>query len=402
MERTIFGFIWKYSKRDQLMLLALTILTFPFLYASLELPKRIINDAISAEMETITLLGAEFTQIQFLLILCVGYLAAVTAHGLFKMRLNTMKGVVAERLLRRFRFTLLSRMLRFPKAYFRTTSQGELVSMVTSEAEPMGGLMGDALAQPVFQAGQMLIIVIFLFMQSVWFGIAGVALIPLQAWLIPMLQRQINQLNKARIKEIRAFASEIGESAAGISDLRTNGGVRYRLAVFTSRLSRLFHIRFRIFQKKFFMKFLNNFITQLTPFFFYAVGRLCWPFGGISRLGRLVAALGAYKDLSSPVEGASDLLQPDAGHVPTVGDRDRALCAPKNMIDERLFEGEPKETFRISTGDIVLEDVTVRNDDGNACSGGYQPDHSGRGARWRCRRGQFRLGAAGLGGAFDA
>ena len=34
--------------------------------------------------------------------------------------------------------------------------------MVTSEAEPMGGLMGDAVAQPVFQLGQMLIIVIFL------------------------------------------------------------------------------------------------------------------------------------------------------------------------------------------------------------------------------------------------
>ncbi|MEL7081780.1 MAG: hypothetical protein AAGK82_10265, partial [Pseudomonadota bacterium] len=52
------------------------------------------------------------------------------------------------RLLRRFRFQLISRMLRFPRNYFRSTSQGELVSMVTSEAEPMGGLMGDAVAQP--------------------------------------------------------------------------------------------------------------------------------------------------------------------------------------------------------------------------------------------------------------
>ncbi len=29
-------------------------------------------------------------------------------------------------------------------------------------------------------------------MQSLWFGLASVALIPLQAWLIPMIQRQIN------------------------------------------------------------------------------------------------------------------------------------------------------------------------------------------------------------------
>ena len=69
-----------------------------------------------------------------------------------------------------------------------------------------------------------------------WFGLAGIALIPLQAWLIPMLQRQINLLNKERIKEVRAFAAEIGETAAGITDLRTNGGWRFRLAVFTDRL----------------------------------------------------------------------------------------------------------------------------------------------------------------------
>ena len=362
MERTLFSFIWKYSRRDQLMLLAMTMVTFPFLYVSLELPKRIINDAIAAETDVVVLLGFELTQIQFLLVLCVCYLAAVTTHGLLKMRLNTMKGVVAERLLRRFRFTLLSRMLRFPKAYFRSTSQGELVSMVTSEAEPMGGLMGDAVAQPVFQAGQMLIIVVFLFLQSFWFGLASVALIPLQAWVIPILQRQINLLNKDRIKEIRAFASEIGESAAGISDLRTNGGVRYRLAVFTERLGSLFHIRFKIFQKKFFMKFLNNFITQLTPFFFYLVGGVLAIRGEIS-VGALVAALGAYKDLSSPWK---ELLfyynqtQDMALRWDIVTER----FAPRDMVDESLFEGEPDVIPHLK-GDIVLQDITVRNADGN-------------------------------------
>ena len=299
MERTLFAFIWKYSKREQLFLLAFTLFTFPFLYATLELPKRIINDAIGAETDRIDVFGYELSQTGFLVTLCLAYLAAVVVHGLLKMRLNTMKGVLAERLLRRFRYQLISRMMRFPRSYFQTTSQGELVSMVTSEAEPMGGLMGDAVAQPVFQAGQMTIIVIFLFLQSPWFGLAGVALIPLQAWLIPLLQRQINLLNKERIKEVRHLASDIGETAAGISDLRANGGWRFRLASFTERLGNLFTIRFRIYQKKFFMKFLNNFITQLTPFFFYLVGGYLAIRGDIT-VGALVAALAAYKDLSNP------------------------------------------------------------------------------------------------------
>ncbi|MEM9307216.1 MAG: ABC transporter transmembrane domain-containing protein [Pseudomonadota bacterium] len=363
MEPSIFSFIWKYSKREQIFLLFFTVFTFPFLYATLELPKRIINDAIGAESAIVDVWGVDVTQIQFLMILCGLYLATVLAHGLLKMRLNTMKGILAERMLRRFRFKLISRMMRFPRVYFRSTSQGELVSMVTSEAEPMGGLMGDAVAQPVFQAGQMLIIVIFLFAQSFWFGLAGIALIPLQAWLIPMLQRQINQLNKKRIVQVRAFSSEIGETAAGITDLRTNGGWRYRLATFTDRLGKLFAIRFQIYQKKFFMKFLNNFITQLTPFFFYSVGGVLAIRGDIT-VGALVAALGAYKDLSSPWK---ELLT-YYNQVQDMSLRWQIVIerfAPPNMIDEELFDGEPPEVPRLD-GAISIQNVTVRNADGNA------------------------------------
>ena len=363
MDRSLFAFIWKHSKREQLLLLVVTLLTFPFLYATLELPKRIINDAIDAEDPMVSALGFELSQIQFLTALCLAYLGAVLVHGLLKMRLNTMKGVTAERLLHRFRFNLISRMMRFPTRYFQDTSQGELVSMVTSEAEPMGGLMGDFIAQPVFQAGQMLIIVVFLFLQSFWFGLAGVALIPLQAYVIPILQRQINLLNKSRIGEIRLLAAEIGETAAGIADLRNNGGWRFRLAGFTDRLGRLFEIRFKIYQKKFFMKFLNNFITQLTPFFFYLVGGILTIRGEIT-VGALVAALAAYKDLSNPWK---ELLA-YYNQTQDMGLRWEIVTerfAPAGMIDEALFEGTP-DTVPHLKGNIELQNVFVRSHDGNA------------------------------------
>ncbi|WP_171132760.1 MULTISPECIES: ABC transporter transmembrane domain-containing protein [unclassified Ruegeria] len=361
MEPTLFSFIWKYSKKQQLVLLVLTVLSFPFLYASLELPKQIINDAIGAPSNEVSLFGYSVSQVQYLLILCFAFLATVIASGLMKMRINTMKGVLAERMLRRLRYTLISRSMRFPKSYFASTSQGELVSMITSEAEPMGGLMGDAIAQPVFQFGQMMTIVTFLFMQSVWFGLASIALIPLQAWLIPKLQRQINFLNKERIQEVRHLSSEIGESAAGISDLRTNGGWRYRLAQFSHRLGTLFEIRFKIYNKKFFMKFLNNLITQMTPFLFYSVGGYLAIKGEVT-VGALVAALGAYKDLSGPWK---DLLT-YYNQVQDMSLRWEVVTerfAPSNMIREELFEGEP-ETIPRLTGDIELRNVTVRDDDG--------------------------------------
>lgn len=359
MDSTLFAFIWKYSKQRQLILLVVTLATFPLLYVTLELPKRIINDAIGGDGSPTTVLGVEFTQLQFLMVLCVGFLVSVLANGLLKMRLNTMKGVLAERLLRRFRFQLLSRMMRFPRPYFRKTSQGELVSMITSEAEPMGGLMGDMLSQPVFQAGQMATILFFLFQQSFWFGLASVALIPLQAWLIPMLQRQINLLNKQRIQEVRKLAADIGETAAGVSDIRVNGGLQYRSALFSDRLGSLFGVRFQIYQKKFFMKFLNNFINQLTPFFFYSVGGYLAIQGEIT-VGALVAALAAYKDLSSPWKellAYYNQTQDMALRWEVVMER----FAPKTLVDDALFEGEPAENPSL-IGDIVLDGVTVRDD----------------------------------------
>lgn len=363
MEPSLFSFIWRHSRRQQMGLLVLTVLTFPFLYATLELPKRIVNDAIGAPSERVGLWGWNFSPEGYLVVLCVGFLVAVLLSGLLKMRLNTLKGVLAERLLRRLRYQLISRMMRFPTPYFRTTSQGEMVSMITAESEPMGGLMGDAVAQPVFQAGQMLTIVAFLFMQSVWFGLASIALIPLQAWLIPMLQRQINLLNKDRIQEVRALSAQISETAAGISDLRANGGWRYRLAQVSDRLGHLFEIRKRIYMKKFFMKFLNNLIGHMTPFFFYLIGGLLAIKGEIT-VGALVAALAAYKDLSAPWK---ELLT-YYNQVQDMSLRWAVMTekfAPDDMIDAALFDGSPREIPSLR-GEITLTDVLVRDSEGKA------------------------------------
>ena len=362
IERTLFGFIWAHSKRDQLILLVVTACLFPLLYLTLELPKRIINDAIGAQSSVIDVWGYQISQITFLAVLCAAFLAAVLLHGLVKMRINTMKGVLAERMLRRFRYQLIRRILLFPHPYFERVSQGELVSMITAESEPMGGLMGDAISQPVLQAGQMLTILGFLFAQSFWFGLAACAMIPVQAWLIPRLQRQINLLNKSRIKEVRVLAGQISESASGVTALRAHGGWRYRLAQISNRLAVLYEIRFEIYQKKFFMKFLNNFIGQLTPFFFYAIGGYL-VLQGLVSLGALVAALAAYKDLSSPWKELLDYYnqtQDMSLRWEVVTER----FAPSGMMDESLFEGEPTSYPRL-TDDIALEGVTIRDADGN-------------------------------------
>lgn len=47
LEPRLFSYIWRHSKRDQIAICAVVLASLPFYFASLDLPKRIVNDAIT-------------------------------------------------------------------------------------------------------------------------------------------------------------------------------------------------------------------------------------------------------------------------------------------------------------------------------------------------------------------
>ena len=103
LESSIYRFILRYSLRDQVYLVVVTLLSFPFLYYSLELPKLIINQAIGGKHFPVEIHGYSFDQIPYLVLLCSVFLALVLINGAFKFHLNVRKGRVGERMLRRLR-----------------------------------------------------------------------------------------------------------------------------------------------------------------------------------------------------------------------------------------------------------------------------------------------------------
>ncbi|WP_038015670.1 ABC transporter transmembrane domain-containing protein [Thalassobaculum salexigens] len=302
MESTIYRFILRYSKREQIILLVMTLISFPFLYYSLDLPKRIVNEALGAKGTTdfpITFLGIEFHQLEYLWTLSGLFLVLVFINGGFKYWINVYRGRLGERMLRRLRYELYTRILRFPIPHFRRVSQGEIIPMVTQEVEPLGGFIGDSISLPAFQGGTLITILFFMFMQDPILGAAAIALSPVQAYVIPKLQRRVNALGKQRVRTVRVLSDRIGETISGVQEIHANNMARLMLARFSAQLGVIYDIRFEIYQRKFVIKFLNNFIAQLTPFFFYAIGGYLVIMGELS-LGALVAVLAAYKDLSAP------------------------------------------------------------------------------------------------------
>src|SRR5712671_3633503 len=258
LEPGLYGFILRHSLRQQIVLLVLTLASFPFLYYSLKLPKTIINRAIDGKHFPQTFLGIDFDQVPYLMVLCGIFLALVFINGGFKYYINTFKGQLGERMLRRFRYSLYERLLRFPPSYFQKTSSAQIIPMITVECEQLGGFIGDSFNQPLFQGGQLLTILFFVFMQDPLLCIAATALYPVQGYVIPKLQAKVNLLAKRRVRTVRQVADRVQESAAGIVEIHANDTVKLRLTDFANVLGVIYDIRFEIYRRKFFAKFLNN------------------------------------------------------------------------------------------------------------------------------------------------
>lgn len=358
LEPSIYRFILKYSVPQQLMLLALTVVSFPFLYYSIDLPKLIINKAIGGREFPQKVLGLELGQTGYLLMLCTIFLFLVLLNGGFKYLLNRLKNQLGERMLRRFRYRLYQRMLHFPVPQFRQTSSAQIIPMITSECEELGGFIGEAVVTPAFQGGTLLTIIIFMFVQNPILGAAAVALYPLQAYATPRLQRRINRLRRERVRAIRQVADRVQESTSGIVDIVANDMAKLRLTGFANLLGKIYEIRFEIDRRKYFIKFLNNFIAQLTPFFFFSIGGYL-VIGGQLSLGALVAVLAAYKDLSPPWRELLNFYQlKESSRIKY--EQIIEQFEPGRVIRAHLLE-EPEEEKPLS-GDLVVANLALVED----------------------------------------
>ena len=363
LEPTIYRFILRHSLASQILLLLFTLVSFPFLYYSLVLPKTIMDGAIkSGKHFPQNILGFEFDQIPYLMLLCAAFLALVLINGAFKYYINTFKGRLGERMLRRFRYQLYQRMLLFPLSYFQRNSSAQIIPMITAECDSLGGFIAEALNTPVFQGGQLLTNIFFMFMQDPILGLAAVALYPVQGYVIPKLQFKVNQLGRRRVRTVRQVADRVQESATGIADILANDTVKLQLTAFAHLLGTIYDIRFEIFQRKFFVKFLNNFLGQLTPFFFLSIGGYLVIHDKIS-VGALAAVLWAQKDLASPWKELLDfyqLFQDSKIKYEQIVEQ----FQPAGMMDVRLQLEEPERVPRL-TGEIVVANLALAEDGGS-------------------------------------
>jgi putative ABC transport system ATP-binding protein len=383
MEPNLFKYILKHSRADQLAILAVVAVSLLFYYASLDLPKTIVNaiTKLSAHADRTTTFmhielglpgflggaslvlfdGFRLSRTPYLISICLLFLVFVVINNWFKVYINTSKGKLGERMLRRLRFDLFDRLLRFPQAQFRKVKQAEIATMIKDEVEPLGGFIGDAFIQPAFLGGYALTALYFMLLQSVWLGMVAVFILLVQAVVIPKLRKRILVLGKQRQLTARALAGRIAECVDGSVEIHVHDTSNFERADIVERLARIYSIRFELYQRKFAVKGLNNFLAQVTPFTFYLLGGLL-AFAGKVDLGIIVAVINAYKDLPGPVKELIDWDQ-QRQDVQIKYEQVVEQFEPEGTLPEALqaVSGEKPEPL---TGEIAFNGVVAVDDNG--------------------------------------
>jgi len=163
----------------------------------------------------------------------------------------------------------------------------------------------------------------FILVQDPILGLAAVILFPLQAYVIPMVQKRVVAHVQNRIKHVRWLSSELNDSLSSVEEMRLNGSTPFHLAQVSSRLYTIFTIR---------------------PFFFYAIGGYLVLQGRMD-LGALVAILAAYKDIASPwkellryYQTYSDITARYTSSVETYAEGPEETAFEPRKINNRVLE----------------------------------------------------------------
>ena len=326
MEPSFSKYIWQHTKAQQIWILCIVLISMLPFYLALDLPRSIVNGPIQGIgfespgatqllmpisltlpwFGDVTLLpGIPLERIPTLIGLSLAFLALVIINGLFKYYINIFKGLLGERLLRRIRYELVDRILRFLPGQFKHIKGGEIASMVKDEVEPLGGFTGDAFVQPALLGGQAITALAFIFVQNVWLGLVAFFMAAVQFAIIPRLRRRLIVLGRERQISARQLAGRVTEIVDGITTIHANDTSNFERADIAARLGHIFTIRYEIYRRKFMVKFINNSLAQLTPFLFYLIGGYLAIIGRID-VGQLIAVINAYKELPGPLKELID------------------------------------------------------------------------------------------------
>jgi len=262
---SMFAFAWRESARHQPWLCLLAAAIFPLTMVPLELQRRIIDRAIGDQnFELLFWLGAI-------------YLGTVLLQGGLKYLLRVYRALVSERATLHLR--------RAVHGQNRHDEQGETVSIVASEVERVGGLVGEAFSEPILQGGILVVVLGYMLVVEPTIALVSLCFFVPQILLVPLIQRFINRRALRKVELVRELGGQIVASVGHDHYDRT--------------ASRVLGVRMSYYRWKFLSKLLTNFMNHLAPLSVLVVGGYM-VINGETTVGTIVAFISGFERMADP------------------------------------------------------------------------------------------------------
>ena len=281
----LYAFVWRWTGRQQVLLIVLSSIVFPLTLVPLELQRRIVNEAI------------ENGTLRILIRLCAVYVGVVTVQSALKFMLNNYRGCVAESVIRDIRHRVLANESQREKdadsaANGEEAGEGTAVAILSAEAEPVGNFTGSAISLPLVESGTLLFTLGYMIFIEPLLALIGVVLFIPQAVLVPFVQRAINRRAERRIAILR-------EISDAIADQEAKQALDAEFQTVRDQVDDVFEIRLSIFRLKFGLKAALNLTEHLSVIGILFVGG--WlALTGNTEVGTVVAFLSGLQRLRSP------------------------------------------------------------------------------------------------------
>jgi ABC-type multidrug transport system fused ATPase/permease subunit len=277
--RALYRYIWRTSRSQQTIICILTMIISPLQMAFLELQRRIVDDAIPQR------------DVRLLALLGMAYLVVICVKSALKYGLNMAKGTVVEIVARDLRRRIMKRAANLSEGSARSQvpNSATLISMLSAETEDMSGFSGDAFAVPLLNIGTILYIAGYLLWVQPAIAILALVVYLPQILIVPATQHTINRLARLRIRLTR-FLGHLAVRLPTKVAAQNPGGVY---------VQRLYRVRIWIYQRKFFLSELGNFLANLGPLIVLTLGGYL-VITGQTEVGTLVVFISGLQRISDP------------------------------------------------------------------------------------------------------
>src|ERR1700747_1492807 len=135
--RDVFAVSWGH----QIALVGLTVIAFLLEIVPLEIQRRVVNNLVKER------------PFRLVIGLCAAYAGAVLIQGATKLGLNVYRGWVGENATRDLRWRVIGYSRTAQAVALGPEERGIGAAMIVAGVEPIGGVVGSRVSEPLLQAG---------------------------------------------------------------------------------------------------------------------------------------------------------------------------------------------------------------------------------------------------------